>query len=128
MTYLDSRQYRWKIKNKLKVAESAVRWKENNPESYRFNKYRQSAKKRGYSFSLTLEQFSGLIHGRCYYCGDSEVDSRGIGVDRVDNKVGYNFDNCVSCCRPCNVFKKTMRFDEFIERCRKIGQRHNVTN
>ena len=37
----------------------------------------------------------------CYYC-NLELNETGIGLDRLDNKNGYNIDNVVPCCGPCN--------------------------
>jgi hypothetical protein len=36
------------------------------------------------------------------------------GIDRVDNTKGYSVDNCVPCCRRCNVAKADMTPDQFL--------------
>ncbi len=92
-------------------------WVSNNPERYRelIRKYnrksycrmasaKQAAKKRGYSWALSKEQFEALINKPCYYC-DGATPVTGSGIDRLDNLQGYFLENCVSCCRECNRLK-----------------------
>lgn len=45
------------------------------------------------------------------------------GIDRVDSSKGYTVDNCVSCCRECNVSKGTMSLEAFL---RKLSRRKNL--
>ena len=70
------------------------------------------AKYRGIEFTLTLEQYSELKHPSrvCEYCDmtvQQSLHSHGkrLGVDRVDNEVGYTVGNCVPCCTECNSRK-----------------------
>ncbi len=35
------------------------------------------------------------------------------GIDRVDNNKGYEFTNCVACCRRCNLSKNNMPLSEW---------------
>ena len=35
------------------------------------------------------------------------------GIDRVDSTMGYAIDNCVPCCKTCNIAKHTMTTIEF---------------
>lgn len=72
-------------------------------------------------FKLTIEEFSNLIHQRCYYCGElpsadnvwnksgkRKMDDSLIkinGIDRIDSNKGYTADNCVACCPQCNRMK-----------------------
>lgn len=90
--------------------------------------YKLGAKTRNISFELTDEQFRDLTSQSCYYC---EVDpfresGRGDkkfingfyvhnGIDRIDNSVGYVFENCVPCCKVCNQAKNNMSLPEFLE-------------
>lgn len=89
-----------------------------------FREYVGSAKQRGYTFNLTVEQFNTLIHGVCYYCGDRPNKQQktytrsGVyiiynGIDRVNNTVGYEYTNCVSCCTVCNLAKRSMSEQDF---------------
>lgn len=94
--------------------------------------YRQSAVVRGLSFGLTKNQFIKLTKGNCHYCGEepsqefrrSHSDKPYIynGIDRMDNAIGYVFENCVSCCGMCNMAKRdisTKDFREWINRTYK---------
>lgn len=91
-------------------------------QSYR--RYMDAAKKRKYSFDLTKEEFAILITQNCHYCNsepqvnslskNSYSDFKVNGVDRVDNRIGYTSENCVSCCKSCNIAKRDMSGKEFI--------------
>jgi len=100
--------------------------------SYRpkFSFYKHSAKKRGYSWDLTMEQFKEITSKNCYYCNKepnlynhyykkdgsrkhkdttNETANRAWilfnGIDRVDNSIGYELDNIVPCCSEHNYEK-----------------------
>ena len=85
---------------------------------YHFLHYRRGAKARNYPFYLSLEQFSQFWKKNCYYCG---VSIENIGIDRLDNKIGYTFENVVACCKVCNKMKNTMGVQEFMSQCKKIS-------
>lgn len=76
--------------------------------------YKNHAKRRGYSFELTSEQFKELMVQNCFYCdavpsNKAKSPNREIifynGVDRRDNTKGYALGNCVPCCKLCNRMK-----------------------
>ncbi len=105
-----------------------------------YRNYKSSAKRRGYSFELTKEEFLTIISHNCYYCGASPsmtytygsgntltdyTEYRYNGVDRVDNKIGYINDNVVSCCKICNNSKASLSINEWhewIDRIHKYKQ------
>lgn len=93
----------------------------------RFCEYRSNAKRRGKSFELSVEEFESITSQPCHYCGGTSSDydksSRGNGIDRMDSRVGYIFENCVPCCSRCNFVKNTLGYDEFLEWIRKIYNR-----
>lgn len=78
----------------------------------RYRDYQKDAKKKGRTFTLTFEQFAALIDQPCHYCerGPERVT---IGVDRQDPKIGYEVENCVPCCSPCNFAKGKLTAQEF---------------
>lgn len=104
---------------------------------------RHGAKKRGYAYSLTKNEFIYLVGKNCHYCGsvpkpfnlyyksdcitvypayaDISEEWRKLqwinanGIDRKDNSVGYILENCIPCCFPCNKAKGGMSYDEFIK-------------
>lgn len=97
-------------------------------------KYINGAKKRGYQFSLSKEQFKSLITTNCYYCGSdlsnlqSRKNSRSVfkynGIDRVDNNIGYIISNVVSCCKQCNTMKMRYSVEDFFDKIKKIYEKH----
>jgi 5-methylcytosine-specific restriction endonuclease McrA len=83
----------------------AVRDRDYNqtPESrYRYRKY--DAARKGRTFSITQEEFVKIVTDPrgCAYCGTTKVDR---SLDRVNNAQGYERDNVVACCSPCNASK-----------------------
>lgn len=73
----------------------------------RYNKSRSVAKRRGIEFSITLEQYLEITSQPCYYCNHKlckPIIYYG-GLDRLDNNLGYQIGNVVSCGKICNVIK-----------------------
>lgn len=78
-----------------------------------------AARKRGYTWMLTDEDLSQLLHAPCFYCGGNVQNVRRdpsyagvsnkefayMGIDRVNNMLGYSRENCVSSCAVCNRAK-----------------------
>jgi len=103
--------------NKLKEGNST----ENNLISV----YRYAAKRRNLDCTLSKSDFHSLFLSKCHYCGKEPYriayrkQCRNTftynGIDRLDNKIGYNLDNCVSCCTTCNKAKMSMAVGEFKE-------------
>jgi len=97
-----------------------------------FFRYQWQAKERGYDFDLSKEEFRFFTSGDCTYCGTppanfSGLDSRGFnggyiynGIDRLDNSLGYTFNNCTASCHTCNSMKSAMDIEDFLEHIVKI--------
>lgn len=99
-----------------------------------FNHYKQASKKRNFEFSLNKEQLSEIIEKECFYCGKlksntfrvrstKNADNRYYsynGIDRVDNEKGYIKENCVSCCNICNLMKRGLSFQQWIDHIKII--------
>ena len=112
------------MKNTLSKGESGL--------NVLYNSYIDNAKKRSLIFNLTKEQFKTITQKDCHYCkikpiqvvttSKSKSTKRNIehskyfynGIDRVDNNVGYELYNCVSCCSICNRSKHIMSYQEFM--------------
>lgn len=94
--------------------------------------YKSGAKVRNLEFSLTDMACAALFEKNCWYCDSAPhqkiIGSPGPGVsadgkkhstftyngiDRIDNSKGYTLDNCVTCCKRCNIGKGTMSTQEF---------------
>lgn len=87
---------------------------------------KQEQTNRGNDFNLTLDEFKKFCSSNCFYCGNEPNgkmqtgrDKRN-GIDRINNSIGYQLDNCVSCCWTCNRMKGKMTHQDFIEHIRKI--------
>lgn len=81
-------------------------------------------------WSLTLSEFSELIHKPCHYCGSvpssNNMWNKGAtrtsanevieinGIDRIDSSKGYTYNNCVPCCTICNRMKSDLTNEEFL--------------
>jgi hypothetical protein len=90
---------------------------ECSPESV-YRQYQYKAEQRNLTFRLTLPDFKALVSQRCHYCGEYEV----MGLDRVDNRIGYLPTNVVPCCTECNFMKRAMVKHRFIDRAIKIAK------
>ena len=95
--------------------------------SSKHSTYRKGAKKRGYTWKISQEQFLLLTSAYCCYCGKSDsAASYGMGIDRWDNSRGYFADNVVPCCKDCNRAKSTRTPRDFVEGCRAIAAQHGA--
>ena len=85
--------------------------------------YKHHAKKRGFKWNLKREEVEYLIKQNCHYCGiepsnlkKTKNSIEGLkynGIDRVDSLKDYTKDNCVTCCRTCNLAKRDMKIEDF---------------
>lgn len=107
-----------KCRNCQRNYDRQLRRKNSIKEKYRNYQYRS-----GGEIELSLDEFKEMVTKDCYYCGVGGVH----GLDRVDNNIGYTHDNVVTCCRPCNVAKNTGTKEEYIERCKRVAEKHEAT-
>lgn len=92
--------------------------------------YKHGAKKRKLEFNLTKEQIAEISSKNCYYCDILPTQKMNVesehgvylynGIDRLDNTKGYNIENCVPCCKQCNLAKNVLSYDEFISWVKKV--------
>lgn len=98
-----------------------------------FGGYKQQAKERGLSFTLSEDEFRALITSNCFYCNKSPQQIRVRqssrftynGIDRRNNAIGYDAHNVVACCKTCNFMKVKLGENEFITACRAVAQHQN---
>lgn len=101
-----------------------------------YHHYLQSAKRRKYIFNLSLEDFIKISSSDCHYCGlvakktlisskNNKVGFTYNGVDRKDNKKGYNLQNCLPCCEICNRAKMKTSYEDFISYLNRIKNHLN---
>jgi hypothetical protein len=67
-------------------------------------RYKMIDKKKGYITNITGIDLLTAKNSPCVYCGYTAT-----GFDRIDNKLGHTKENCVICCKECNV----ARMDNF---------------
>lgn len=87
--------------------------------------YKYNADKRDIEFKLTDEDFESFIFADCGYCGAGPSNKSKNrygngdiiynGIDRIDNAIGYEKSNCITCCHNCNRAKSKMSYKEFIK-------------
>lgn len=114
-------------------------WRDKRPQGQAgftalLSRYKYSAKRRKHTWELTDEEFRELTRKPCFYCQrppsqvvysaavgkiSEETREHGsytyTGVDRRNNALGYTVENCVPCCKHCNLGKHQMTEQEFVE-------------
>lgn len=125
---------KYNIKNKEKKKEYLRMYAEKNKEKLkdkdrvynqspigRFKSYINRSKygsKTKLEFNISFDQFLTFWKKDCHYCG---IPVETIGLDRINNSVGYIMSNLVSCCRDCNWMKKDFTQQEFLQHIRLIA-------
>jgi hypothetical protein len=105
-------------------------------KNYLYRNCKVGAERRNHDFKLSLDEYQKLISGDCFYCGEKPqiasnkiLISRGNihepplyynGIDRIDSQLGYEINNCVSCCSTCNYMKHTYTTETFLSKVAKI--------
>jgi hypothetical protein len=100
---------------------------EMNSHRYHIGWDREHKNKLYKTWGLSLEEYKRLCISPCFYCGASPSNTPGTkllrasgvkksGIDRRDNKKGYEPHNCVPCCTSCNLAKGTQTMCAFIEK------------
>lgn len=102
-----------------------------------FIEYKSNARNRGIDFDLSFEEFNSLISSPCHYCGTEPSVLNGghmanrrhkdqpnlytNGIDRIDSSKEYSVENCVPCCKKCNMMKNVYSMTDFIDQVHKIS-------
>jgi hypothetical protein len=116
-----NRKYRQTQKHKAYLAKTKDANKLRCQAFYKtvkgkYAKYREGAKKRGYRFEITFDEFKYLYEEECFYCGQMPAK----GVDRYLNDEGYHINNCNPCCKWCNIAKSDGEWETMLEKARAI--------
>jgi hypothetical protein len=109
----------WKISNKEYLRTTHKQWLQT--PIGKFSSYSRNAKSRGLSFVLTFEEFVSFWQQPCWYCG-GEIST--IGLDRINNQIGYTKENCTPCCIFCNRMKMDHTQKEFFQQITNIFNQH----
>ena len=90
------------------------------------------AKRRGYEYGLSFDEFKDIVSKPCYWCGiqPSMKNPKGErmptlpapahGIDRIDNSIGYVYNNCVASCQTCNTAKNSNTSEQFLNWIKRI--------
>lgn len=97
-----------------------------------YNRYKYSAKYRNLEFDISYDLFCYFTMGECYYCESAPYQVHKIkngyyiynGLDRLDNKKGYLYNNTIPCCGQCNRMKSNLSGKKFLTQIYKIY--HNL--
>jgi hypothetical protein len=92
----------------------------------RLTDYKNSAKKSKRTFALTLEQFEAITSQKCHYCQQYSKGRDYCGIDRKDNNIGYEIDNCLPCCAEHNFLRGDYSYEEFISLCHSVNPLHSA--
>ena len=98
------KEYRRKfyVKNRERLlAQNKINCRKPN---IRFSQAKSHSKRRGFSWTLTLEEHTALTALPCTYC-EGRLNTPQSGLDRLDHKRGYEMGNVVPCCRFCYLRK-----------------------
>lgn len=60
------------------------------------------AKSRNIDFNIKIEDYMNLVSQPCKYCKSDTSKEVGVGLDRLNNDIGYELTNVVTCCKACN--------------------------
>ena len=93
--------------------------------NFLYRTYRKNALIRELNFELTPDEFKALVMEKCAYCGAPPTNHIGPkhyngcftwnGIDRVNPGLGYQPENVVPCCKTCNLAKRGMTLEEFVQ-------------
>ena len=86
----------------------------------KYAEYAYRASSRGVAFTIDEDAFEVMRHQACYICGKQNTRSHQNGIDRFDNTIGYEPDNCRPCCGECNYLKNAYVYQDLIDKLVKI--------
>lgn len=98
---------RWKLKNSDKVKKDNKIWANKFPLKKRFTHAKGIAKDHDREFVFSENEMITFWNTPCEYCNKVILNEKGIGLDRLDNSLGYVKTNVVPCCGDCNYIKGT---------------------
>ena len=85
-----------------------------------FDRYRTGAAKRGIPWEMSKEEFLSFWRSPCSYCG-APIET--IGLDRMDNDLGYVGNNVTPCCTTCNLSKRGMSAADYVAHCQAVARK-----
>lgn len=101
--------------------------------------YKGRADSKKLAFSLSEEEFRKIAKQDCKYCGVAPLQKGNKvaakngaflhnGIDRIDNNIGYIYENCVACCSMCNDAKNSYTLEQFREWIQRLISHQRIDN
>lgn len=90
---------------------------QKRPYEHVYKRFCSTSKNENHSNHISYDQFLNYTKiNNCHYClakipwmeyayYNGSYTRSGYFLDRKDNNLGYNSDNCVVCCTKCNISK-----------------------
>jgi hypothetical protein len=93
-----------------------------------YSTYKQNSMHRKLNFNIDFDYAINIMKSNCHYCGatpsnihmKSYYNVKYNGIDRVDNSVGYEKNNIVSCCKMCNISKNNNSEEYFLDWAKRL--------
>lgn len=85
--------------------------------------YKARAAKKNIEFTLSEEVFFHVLHTQCYICGKNGVANE-LGIDRINNTLGYVTGNIAACCWDCNRAKSNLNGLKFFQWLKRLQPKH----
>jgi hypothetical protein len=89
----------------------------------KWNSYQKRAKRNNIEFKISDDTFFHIIHTQCYICGKNGVMNE-LGIDRINNELGYIDGNVAACCWECNKAKGNLKSLKFLQWLKRLQPKH----
>jgi len=83
-------------------------------------KYKREAPKRNIEFEITEDDYNRITSQGCTYCG--LMNTKYIGLDRIDSSKGYTKENLTGACVSCNFVKRKYDLSTFLKKCKEVAE------
>ncbi len=116
-------QNNYRVKNIIRLR------KYSSSLEVRFRHSQRVAKRRKINWDLSFEIYIDICNKPCFYCNNKvgEPVVNGLGLDRIDNSLGYTKDNILPCCGICNNIRgETLSVLETQEVIKLICKMRNI--
>lgn len=78
----------------------------------RLSDYKKKCKEKNIKWELTDEEAINYFNSKCNYCNNLSSYN---GIDRIDPEGYYIKENCVPCCKKCNIMKWNRNINDFLQ-------------
>ena len=100
---------------------------ENAPAYNMRRVFKEKARRRNITVSISFDEYSSIVRTACWYCG--EFTYKGYsGVDRVQNAGTYHKNNVVAYHKTCDFLKGPLSANEFLGKVKHIVREVGAKN